>query len=349
MKFIAVLGLLTAAAAPTSPAPSAPPAPPPGPPPIMAAIASGALHDPVRRLLLKPYADATATPLGEAHWDGTAAGLKSAGADLVLLGGPALATACAAQLVEKIDWDRLVRERFVGFAATDCGLPIGIVATALAWDRDRIGDTPGWSDFWDVAKHPGRRGLPRSARGSLEIALLADGVAPGDIYRTLRSADGVERAFRKLDQLKPYVEWWDKPGLPAQYLATGRVLMTAAPAAEVLAANAGPARPPRHFAVNWVGSLAEALSLAVPHGAPHPDAAATGLVIASDVARQAEFAAATQLGPANLDAVDLLPGATKRQSPSLPANLQAGLAIDESFWAENGAKLEARFAAWLGK
>ena len=46
---------------------------------------------------------------------------------------------------------------------------------------------PSWADFWDVAKYPGKRGLRKGVRGNLEIALMADGVAPGDVYKTLGS------------------------------------------------------------------------------------------------------------------------------------------------------------------
>ena len=59
-----------------------------------------------------------------------------------------------------------------------------------------------------MAKYPGKRGLRKGVQGNLEIALMADGVAPGDVYRTLRGSDGVARAFRKLDQLKPYLVFW---------------------------------------------------------------------------------------------------------------------------------------------
>lgn len=336
MRLRAVLALLAAAAAPAQ-----------GPAALTVALPDAPVTEPARRLLLQPYADATETTLAEPPWDGTQAGLKAAGADIALLRAPLLAAACAAGLLEKIDWDRLVRERFVAGAASDCGLPVGVAATALAWDRDRVPGTPGWGDFWDVAKHPGRRGLQRAARGTLEIALLADGVNPNDVYRTLRTAEGVDRAFRKLDQLKPYVEWWDKPSQPVQYLAAGRALMVSVPAETLATAPAG--KTPRHFAVNWSGSLNEPVSLAVLHGAAHAEAAVAALVIASDLARQALFAEASGLGPGNRDAVDLLPDAARQASPSLPQNLQGGLTLDEGFWGENGAKLEARFAQWLGK
>ena len=86
--------------------------------------------------------------------------------------------------------------------------------TVLAWDRGKFQGTPSWQDFWDIARVPGKRGLQRSPRGTLEIALLADGVAPGDVYRALRGDDGVQRAFRRLDQLLPYIVWW-APGARA--------------------------------------------------------------------------------------------------------------------------------------
>jgi putative spermidine/putrescine transport system substrate-binding protein len=321
-----------------------------GPQPVVVAVAAGPLKDVARRVLLKPYADATGTSLGDAAWDGTSDGLKTIGAahgfDVAVLDGPALTAACRAQIIDKLDWSKLNRDRFAPNSTSDCGAPAGIATTAMAWDKDKVQGTPTWGDFWDVAKRPGRRGLQKTARGNLEIALMADGVSPGDVYRTLRSNDGVDRAFRKLDQLKPYVEWWDKPGQPAQSLASGKVLLTTAPAAGIAQADA---TQHRHFAVQWGGSLYEVISLAVAHGTPHATGAMDALTVAFDIARQALFAEATGLGPGVKDAVALLPAEAKAASPALPANLQPGLPIDEGFWADNHDKLEARFAAWLAK
>jgi putative spermidine/putrescine transport system substrate-binding protein len=344
MRVLTFLALATIAAAPAT-KPNAD-----GPQPLAVAMAPGPLKDAAKRLLLKPYAEATATTLTEAQWDGSAAALKTLATaqsfDLAVLDGPGLAAACRAQIVDHLDWQKLNRDRFAANTTSDCGAPIGVAATAMAWDRDKVQGTPGWGDFWDVAKRPGKRGLQRSARGTLEIALMADGVSPGDVYRTLRSNDGVDRAFRKLDQLKPYVEWWDKPAQPVQTLASGKVLLTAAPTAGIAAANA---TQHRHFAVQPNGSLNETLSLAVAHNASHPAAAQAALVIAFDIARQAMFAEATGLGPGIRDALPLLPPDARAASPALPANLQPGLPIDEAFWADNGEKLEARFTAWLAK
>ena len=111
----------------------------------------------------------------------------------------------------------------------DCGVDGWPMNLVLAWDRSRMGMAPTWSDFWDVARRPGKRGLRRGPRSTLEIALMADGVAPADVYRTLSGSDGVDRAFRKLDQLKPYIVWWTTPSEAVQIIETGAALMTSAP------------------------------------------------------------------------------------------------------------------------
>jgi putative spermidine/putrescine transport system substrate-binding protein len=317
------------------------------PQPLVLAMLAGSLHDTQRKIFLRPYADATGTALGEPAWDGTLDALHtfatSKAADLALVDGQTLAAGCRAQIFEKPDWLSLGRDRFLPQAAPDCGVGAYVSATVLAWDSQKFQATPSWSDFWDVAKHPGRRGLQKVARKNLEIALMADGVSPGDVYRTLRGNGGVDRAFRKLDQLKPYIEWWDQPGQPAQFLAAGKVLLTSAPATPWPAGGKG------HIGVQWSGSLTEGAYWAILHDPAHTRAAVAATFIATDAARQAEFARSTGLGPSTHAGIALLPADLRAQSPSLAANLQAGVLVDEGFWLENGDKLEARFSAWLGK
>ncbi len=103
------------------------------PQPITIATPPGPIQDTARRLLLKPYADATATDLNAAPWDGTADALRKLQAahavDLVLLDGATLATLCKAQLLDRMDWQALGRDRFVANAATDCGAGAYLSAT----------------------------------------------------------------------------------------------------------------------------------------------------------------------------------------------------------------------------
>ena len=71
-----------------------------------------------------------------------------------------------------------------------------------------------WADFWDVKRFPGPRGIYNgNPWEALAIALRADGV-PNDKLFPL----DYDRAFRKLDQLKPHVAVWWKTGDQSQQM-----------------------------------------------------------------------------------------------------------------------------------
>src|SRR6185437_11415435 len=99
-----------------------------------------------------------------------------------------LIAACEDGLLEKLDWSQIGgKDHYLPIGVNDCGVGAMLIGTVLAWNRDKLSGTPSWADFWDVAKYPGKRGLRKGAKGNLEFALLADGVAPGDVYKTLRA------------------------------------------------------------------------------------------------------------------------------------------------------------------
>lgn len=80
----------------------------------------------------------------------------------------------------------------------------------------------GWADFWNTTKFPGRRGLYRNPKGVLEAALLADGVAPKDLYPL-----DVDRAFKMMDKIRSEVAvWWSAGAQNTQILQNGEVDMT---------------------------------------------------------------------------------------------------------------------------
>lgn len=251
---------------------------------------------------------------GAASQGGTPKGVAPQGAPpwaAVLLDGAMLAQAC------REGWLRPVE------GVPNCGLPGGQADVALAWDRSRQPNPPVWADFWDVARHPGRRGLHFGARTTLEIALLADGVDPSDIYAALSTPQGVDRAFHKLDLLRPYIVWWRTPDDAGRIMAESGALMIGAPAAEISAVSArvkaGPAAS--IFVAQPEMVLREGLFWAVPANVPDPLAQET---IAGLRASAPRF--------------DDMPGPTARGARFL--------LIDESFWIAHGAALEQRFSDW---
>lgn len=312
--------------------------------PLTVALPAGPLGHALQRAVLDPFA-ATGAPVHAATREPGLDSLVGAAAhwDVVLLSPATLGPACQGGLLEKLDWAAIGgRDRQLPAAATDCGQGAFATATALSWDRSKFPGTPTWQDFWDIAKVPGKRGLERTPRGTLEVALLADGVAPADVYRLLRTDDGVTRAFRKLDQLAPYIDWWT-PGArdAARLLGSGEVLMTSAPALSVLAAN----REGHHFGIQWTGALAEIHSWAIAKGAPDLAAAQRFLAFVGDPKNQGRLPEEGGLGGLAKGAGEGLRPEVAALSPTAsPATL---LFLDEGFWRDNGAKLTARFDAWL--
>ena len=311
---------------------------------LTVALPRGMIGLDLQRAVLDPFA-ATGTPVHTASGPSGADSLEDAAAqwDVVAISAAGLEAACAGGKLEKLDWTALGgRDRQSPPGASDCGLGAFVAATALSWDRAKFPGTPTWQDFWDIAKVPGKRGLERSPRGTLEIALLADGVAPGDVYRLLRTEDGVARAFRKLDQLAPYIDWWTSGARDAAHLlGSGEVLMSSAPVASVVAANhAG-----HNFGLQWAGGLAEAQYWAIPKGAPDLVASQRFLAFAADPAHQKLLPEEAGLGGLARGANDgLSPEAAALSPTANPAGL---LFIDEGFWRDNGEKLAARFDAWV--
>lgn len=100
----------------------------------------------------------------------------------------------------------------------------------IAYRTDTYKDNPpkSWADFWDVKKFPGRRslGVISGGRYLLEIALVADGVPISEVNKMLATQAGVDRAFRKLEAVKPNIAiWWTSQGQAMQLLKDKEVDM----------------------------------------------------------------------------------------------------------------------------
>lgn len=301
---------------------------------------------------VQPFTALTLIPVQQETWDGGIDTLREHAKggdnawDIVLLDPDELGNACNEGLLERIDWSAVGgKDHYLAMAVTECGVGAVIANTVLAWDKDKLPVVPNWSDFWDVAKYPGKRGLRRGVRGNLEIALLADGVAPNEIYKTLATTDGVERAFRKLDQLKPYLTWWSSEAEAARILASGDVLMTSAPSGRIVTAAE---KQHRGFGVQFANSLFEVQSWAVMKGAPMAKAAQQFLYFAGMPAVELRLLKTSGDSGLAKGLNDQLSPEMLAASPAAPANLAAALKVDSAFWRDNLPKLRQRFDAWVG-
>jgi putative spermidine/putrescine transport system substrate-binding protein len=300
---------------------------------------------------VQPFTTATEIPIQLEAWEGGIDVLRTHAKapdntwTLVLVDPDELAAGCSEGLFEKLDWSAIGgKDHYVPQAVSDCGLGAVIANTVLAWDRDKFPVTPTWADFWDVAKYPGKRGLRKGVRGNLEIALLADGVAPGDVYKTLGTNDGVDRAFRKLDQLKPYIVWWTTDAEAAHILSSGDVLMTSAPSGQIITTGLA---EHRNFGVQFASSLFEVLSWAIIKGSPAVRAAQQFLYFTGLSAIQLKLLHVGGESGLAKGLNDGMPPEVLAMSASNTANLGAALRSDVGFWHDNLPKLRQRFDGWL--
>lgn len=297
------------------------------------------------------YEKATGTPVTQVEYHGEQAPIQAmvqAGRvtwDVVEVEGPDLHRGCAAGLFEHLDWSQLgAQADFMPEAIHPCGVGSFVWATVLAYDADKLKHAPqGWSDFWDVQRYPGQRGLRKGARYNLEFALMADGVPPGDVYRVLQTAQGTDRAFNKLSALKAHIRWWEDGDLPVQLLASGDVTMSSAFSGRIHTAQ----RAGQQLQISWSGSIFDLDFWAMPKGGRNAQAALQFIALASSPQTQAAYARHIAYGPTNIQALTLLEVKVLEQLPTAPANSKNALWFDAAFWAQHGAALEQRFGAWL--
>src|SRR5690606_11206724 len=184
----------------------------------------------------EPFAKATDNRILAGEYNGEMAKVKamvdtnSVSWNLVEVESPELSRGCDEGMFEELDAAQFGNaEDFVPGALQPCGVGFFVWSTVLAYNADKLKSAPtGWADFWDVNKFPGKRGLRKGAKYTLEFALMADGVAPKDVYKVLATKEGQDRAFKKLDELKPSIQWWEAGAQPPQYLVSGDVVMSSA-------------------------------------------------------------------------------------------------------------------------
>jgi putative spermidine/putrescine transport system substrate-binding protein len=263
--------------------------------------------------------------------------------DVMQVESRTLQLGCQDGLFEKLDASRIPgASALIPGAVTDCGIGIFTWAQALVYS-DQLHDAPhSWADFWNLKKFPGKRGLRRSAKYTLEIALLADGVAPKDVYRTLSTEAGVRRAFHKLEQISKNTIWWEAAAQPSALLGAGWVSMTSG---YTLWFDPEQERN-RHAKISWRQSLYDIDSWAIPKGSPRRDEAYRFISFAIMPERQKAFSEQLSYGPTNRAALTLLPAQLTDALPSSTATLSDALHIDTNFWIEHGDALEKRFNNW---
>ena len=237
---------------------------------------------------------------------------------------------------------------------TECGVGTLRYGTVIAFNTEKFsGEMPSTLvDYFDLERFPGRRGMRRFAQENLEFALMADGVPPEEVYATLDTPEGLDRAFAKLDEIKDQVVWWETGAQPPQMLADGEVLMTTAWNGRIFNAQVVENQP---FEIIWDGHVAGVGQYVIVAGAPNLDAAMDYVVFASAPERQAAISRYISYSPVRYSAdqfvsiheetgIDIRP-----HLPPRPGDGVVALVNDWRWWSDNADEMNERFSAWLAR
>jgi putative spermidine/putrescine transport system substrate-binding protein len=268
---------------------------------------------------------------------------------------------CDEGLFEEIDASILppgadgtpAEEDFIEGAINDCAVANIVWSTIFAYDKSVLADGPSsLADFFDLEKFPGKRGIRKSPKANLEMALIADGVSHDEVYDVLSTPEGVDQAFAKLDSIKDEVVWWEAGAQPPQLLADGEVVMTTAYNGRIFNAAIGEGQD---FEIVWDGQVLDFDLWAIPKGAPNMENALDFLVFSTETEQLAAQASWISYGPARRSAGPLVgtfnDGKTEMgpHMPTAEANMTTALVNDFEFWADNQDELDERFSAWLAQ
>jgi putative spermidine/putrescine transport system substrate-binding protein len=171
---------------------------------------------------------------------------------------------------------------------------------------------------------------------------MADGVKPADVYKVLATKQGADRAFKKLGELKPSIQWWEAGAQPPQFLVAGDVTMSTVYNGRIDAAN----REGKHLKITWTGGIYDLDYWVLPTGTPNKEAAMKFIAFASTPGAQAEYAKNIAYGPTNTKALGKLDAKVLADLPTSTANAKTALQFNVKFWADQGEQLEKRFASW---
>jgi putative spermidine/putrescine transport system substrate-binding protein len=174
---------------------------------------------------------------------------------------------------------------------------------------------------------------------------MADGVKPADVYKVLATKEGAERAFKKMTELKPHIQWWEAGAQPPQFLVAGDVALTTVYNGRIDAAQ----REGKNLQIMWTGGIYDLDYWVMPKGTPNKEAALKFIAAASTADAQAEYAKLISYGPTNTKALEKLDAKVLSQLPTSEANSKEALQFNVGFWADQGEALEKRFSAWAAQ
>ncbi|MCE8009564.1 ABC transporter substrate-binding protein [Aestuariivita sp.] len=252
-------------------------------------------------------------------------------------------------LFEPIDYSKVDPEGLLPPGArAEYGVGAASFSHVLAVRTDQMPEgrmMSSWADFWDVETFPGPRALRNRAEDNLEFALLADGVAEADLYTVLSTEDGLDRAFAKMDEIKPHVTaWWTSGAQSVQLLSDGEVYFGTSYNGRIppLAQSGLPVE------IMWNGGALHTSFVGIPKGTENIEMAHQFIAYRTmNAAQMRQYMAELPYPGFAPGLYDGVAEAVTAIQPTAPANLEAQFSANPEFWGDNLEAIQERWNEWL--
>lgn len=247
--------------------------------------------------------------------------------------------------IMELDYSKIPNSEYIADGAkTAYGIGQYICADMFTYDNAEFPEIPvGAAGFWDTANYPGSRAIISfSAAGVLERALLADGVAYEDLYPL-----DVDRAFAKLDELKPSIsKFWSSGSEIRQTISDKEAVVGSYWIAH---ANRAKTEDGADITLTYQDAAKFADSFGIVSNTDAEDLAYAFINFCLSAEAEAEFSLAVGYPPLNEQAVELLPEDLQELYAPLYLSYEEGGSfwVDQDYWAEHYEELNERYMEWI--
>ena len=252
------------------------------------------------------------------------------------------AGAYCGELYEELDHPDLDRDLFPEGTTGDCFVPTYRFANVFSYNAALYPDEQPSrvEDFFDTDRFPGKRivfDYPKN--GLLETALVADGVAPDDLYPL-----DVERALAKLDTIKDDLIFATSYGAVQQMLVDEQASMVITVTARSIATvdSGADLTPVWDFTTTDIGALV------IPKGTPRADLAQDAIAFAVEPAQATAYAELTGTAPArtDIDIESIEYDDVQREFNAFLPDRGRLVEQDKQWWIENTDAVLERWTEW---
>jgi putative spermidine/putrescine transport system substrate-binding protein len=264
--------------------------------------------------------------------------------DIISLSGAEYLEAVSQNLIAPYDYNIIDPAHIPSEYRESHGVKFALFLFVMAWDKRQIPDDKAPqspAEFWDSGRYKGKRSLYSgiSGGGTLEMALLADGVPLNQLYPL-----DVDRALRSLERLgRRNIIWHSTNAEPIQQLSSGAVPLANCFNGRVVSANRSGAQ--LGYTPAYSGVMGNPYCVMQSSGNKKVAFEYINYMLNTNKAA-AEYMELTNYAVPNTEALKLVSPDIKDVLPTSPKLKDKVYIKDDGWWAANLVEVTAKFKEW---